>query len=110
MITRKQYMRRQATHREYYAQFVDHSVKHWVLAVIGIERLLKCTDPRLNDISLQTWDRYHGLFCMSKAGRDCAKANEGGGVSLSDAVCVAKEAARQLIEQRTGETKWTQNG
>lgn len=103
MITREQYMNKEATHREYYGQFVDQSVKDWVLGRIGIERILASTDPHLNDIHIEAWDRYFGTFQMTEPGRKCAKANGSGGVSLSNAVCVAKETARQLIEQHTGE-------
>ena len=96
MKTRKQYMNKEISFHDYYSQFVTPFVLTWVRQRIGIDRLLASTDPHLNDIPLRAWDRFHGSFLSSKSGRLCADAN-GGGVSLSDAVCTAKTAAQQLI-------------
>lgn len=97
IITRKDYMAGKATHRQYYGQFVNPAVTSWVRRKIGIDRLLKSTDQHLNDIPLSLWDSYYGAMLLDGTARKVAAAN-GGGVSLSDAVCVAKEAAHQLIE------------
>ena len=97
LIPRKYYTSGKASHREYYGQFVTESSISWVSSVIGIDRLLKSTDPHLNDISLQTWDRFYFMLNGS-IGRKLCAANNSTGYSLSDAVCIAKESARQLME------------
>jgi hypothetical protein len=74
-------------HREYYAQFVDEWTKAHVLRGIGIDALLASTDPYLNDIPLDEWD---ALFVADRWASP---------LSLGWVVCVAKEAARQLIEE-----------
>jgi hypothetical protein len=106
MYTRKQYMEdnskakgkdeREFLHREYYGQFVDEYVIDVVAAQIGRDTLLNRTsdDPHLNDISLHKWDK---VWLGDAALRKICGANEGGGYSLSDVVCTAKEAARQFI-------------
>jgi len=38
---------------------------------------------------------------MAFVGRKLGEANGGGGVSLSDTVCTAKEAAKQIREEET---------
>jgi len=57
MITRSQYLNGEATQREYYAQFVNDSVKNLVLLCVGAERIKNSTCPHLNDIPLVVWDR-----------------------------------------------------
>lgn len=104
MITRKEYMasttgksdeERTALHRAYYAQFVTDAVKRLVVLHIGAERIANSTDPHFNDIPLAHWDALNGLMHMH-----CAQvaAKVEGGWSLATAVCVAKEAAKQIKE------------
>ena len=95
MFTRKQYMGKECTHREYYGQFVTPHIVDSVADQIGRDILRYSTDEHLNDIALSRWDN---VFLTQDALRMVTKANESGGYSLSDTVCIAKEAARQFIE------------
>lgn len=80
-------------HRRYFGQFVTNGTKQWVLSAIGLNRLKASTDPHLNDIPLALWDRLTprlpGSAGFSKAGDY---------YTLANGVCLAKEAARQIIE------------
>ena len=100
MITRKQYMRKEATHREYYGQFVTDSVKQYVSSAIGKDRIAKSTDPHLSDIPLHNWDMLHAIkdMCIHKVSEAAEHADGTLYWSLSDQVCIAKEAARQIKE------------
>ena len=98
MITRKQYMNNECTYREYYGQFVNSSVKNIVANHIGVERIKKSTDDSFNDIPLNQWDALNSSI-LNIAGRAIANANGTGGISLSDSVCTAKEAAKQIKEE-----------
>jgi hypothetical protein len=92
MITRKQYMNKEATHAEYYAQFGQHLtglVSRW----IGRDRILASTDEHFNDIPLKEWDAMAESVRLT-VGRSLAEANGTGGISLSDCVCSLKSAAR----------------
>ena len=97
MITRKDYMTKKATHREYYGQLVTPEIIRTVASFIGGDKLLASTDEHLNDISLAHWDAMHQFLppyymsAMIETDPNCGR-------SLSNTVCVAKEAARQWIE------------
>ena len=94
MFTRKQYMDKEVTHRQYYGQFVTDATKQRVLRCIGETRLMASTDEHLNDIPLEKWDS------LGPAGsRDNWNATRGDWPSLAGAVCIHKEAAHQLIEE-----------
>ena len=93
MKTRKQYMNKECTHREYYAQFVTPKVKDAVLRSISKKSLLSSKDEHLNDINLSVWDRIGIPYETIKTLRE-----HGEGCSLATAVCINKEAARQIIE------------
>lgn len=106
MFTRAQYLDRQCTHREYWAQFVTEGMRRMVLQRFTIERLKRSTDPHLNDIPLMEWDAMKGVtFHML----DLTKWREihypeykdtrSIGWSMSDNTCLLKEAAKQLIEK-----------
>ena len=100
-FTRKDYMDNKCSHREYYGQFVDAAVRNTVSKYIGRDTILKCRDnENFSDISLVEWDRLE-LAIRYAVGSLIAKANGTGGISLSDCVCVAKEAARQIYERTT---------
>jgi hypothetical protein len=85
-----------AAHRRYFGQFVTDGTKYRVLSVIGLDRLKASTDPHLNDIPLALWDKLTpklpGSAGFSKAGDY---------YTLANSVCLAKEAARQIIEAQT---------
>ena len=95
MLTRKQYLDGECTHREYYGQFVTDRIKQTVARHIGLDKLKESTDEHFNDIPLQRWDCC--LIPGTVAGW-LRKAGDVGGESLADRVCVAKEAGRQLID------------
>ncbi len=99
MITRKQYITGKASHREYYGQFVTEGVLVSVKNRFG-KALLLSKDPFFNDIPLKAWDDLAELLRPVLGGR-IARANESGGVSLSDLVCTVKEAAQQIRDAET---------
>ena len=111
-FTRKDYLAKRCSHREYYGQFVNDGVKGVVLRSIGRKAILASTDENFNDIPLHRWDSLAGYYqrvCHSGkfelthsalfycCGRSICEAGSGG-VSANDLVCVAKEAARQIRE------------
>ena len=96
--TRKDYMMHRCTHSQFYGQFVNEHILN------GIERLRKeiedSQDENLNDIPLKIWDsmtwikEYIDRDKWRKAlGWDNPKTYPW---SMSDQVCIAKEAARML--------------
>ena len=97
MITRKEYMDGSVTHEEYYSQFVNHNIKDVVIRSIRLNRIKNSTDPHFNDIPLHEWDMLESST-RSICGKAISEANTGGGVSLSDCVCIAKQAARMIKE------------
>ena len=101
MYTRAEYMKDsqtdgQAAHRRYFGQFVTDGTKARVLQSIGIDRLMSSTDPHLNDIPLPLWDRLTPTLPGS-----AGFAKAGDYYTLANGVCLAKEAARQIIEAQT---------
>lgn len=102
LYTRKQYMndstgpdaRSMEAHRKYYAQFVDERVINQVVRHIGAEAIKASTDPHMNDIPLNKWDRLHGYLTPAIPLKSVGEA-----YCLSTTVCIAKEAARQYKER-----------
>lgn len=100
-MTRKEYMESARTdsmsaHRKYYGQYVTESLKIGVRHRIGIKRLRASRDEHMNDIPLIKWDElapYIEATCRwrLRENGDC--------FSLAGAVCIAKEAARQILEE-----------
>jgi len=103
MFTRSEYMHSDLSdrsvarglHRRYYAQFVNDRTITYVIQSIGGNRLLASTDEHLNDIPLKEWDR------LSTTGMPLAAkfTDAGDYATLAGLVCVAKEAARQWLEE-----------
>lgn len=98
-------------HREYYGQFVTSAVIGLVQRRFGA-RLLESTDPHFNDIPLSQWDALEPsikYLCLSHMGdvNGYLWKDPYGRRSIlwsrSDAVCIAKEAARQIVERTTQE-------
>ena len=100
MHTRKDYMSKKCTFREFYGQFVDPSLRLSVGSIIGIDKIMNSTDESFNDIPLEKWDNLAPLV-RSHCGHSIAKANGTSGISLSDCVCTAKEAAKQIKEYQS---------
>lgn len=104
-FTRQDYMAKRCTHEQFYGQFVTPGVHRLVRSFIGEASILRSTDPDFNDIPLQLWDRMHPLITdivKSERGSVARHADPIPGQprsfswSLSNSVCVAKEAARQI--------------
>jgi len=95
LITRKEYLdrsREPGVFRAYYAQFVGDFERAEVSRVIGLERIAKSDDEHLNDIPLYLWDRCCVSFTMASKMREAGDYRTKAGT-----VCIAKEAARQLL-------------
>jgi hypothetical protein len=110
-FSREQYLRQECDHDTFYAQFVTDGVVYVVLSAIGKERIIKSTNPHFNDIPLAEWDRLKDRVRESMNGK-MFKAmvcpNYGKGkilFSLSDAVCIAKRAAKRVRDANQGEVK-----
>ena len=107
MFTRAQYMNKECTHREYYAQFVNKSMRDMVLRIITLTKLQQSREPFFNDVTrLQDWDcMKNATFHMlnMKQWRELNYPEYAGlnsvGWSLSDNICILKEAARQLVDE-----------
>jgi hypothetical protein len=93
-FTRKEYMSKVCTHEQYYAQFVTENMKNDVIRAIGKDALMNSTDEHLNDIPLKKWDR----LAVPASWYVADKMRELGDYpTLGGLVCIAKEAARQVI-------------
>lgn len=86
-------------HREFYAQFCSPALIHAVCSFIGRPAIAASRDEHLNDIPLRRWDCLRPIV-MGYCGSSLSRANGSGGVSLSDCVCVAKQAARMWKESQ----------
>jgi hypothetical protein len=92
------------SHDEYYGQFVTNSGKKYVQKVIGLKRLLKSTDPHMNDIPLADWDRLSmHLGCLNtKLFKEAEECSCKPGVycwSPASNVCIAKATARAILKE-----------
>jgi len=96
-MTRKQYLDGDCTHREYYAQYVNKKVLSHVKKDIGEDRILTSIDPNFADINLKAWDSVF-FFGLPKYIRNELR-NNGDFPTIAGAVCIAKEAARQIQEE-----------
>jgi hypothetical protein len=100
IYTRQQYMadsykEGMVAHRRYFGQFVTPRTIRRVVQAIGADRIMASTDEHMNDIPLHLWDRLvpglPGSHRLKEAGDF---------YSLAGGVCLAKEAARQWLEQK----------
>lgn len=123
MITRKQYLHGHPStsyqmHRDYYAQFVTDATIAAIAMTFGVDRLTKtlAKDRHVNTIPLVQWDHasWHlttpspeseirrgssrAFVSHLAMDRDAVKAS-GDIVTRAFLVCVAKEAAKQVIER-----------
>ena len=92
MFTRQQYLLKECTYDQYYAQFVRPDIIQTVLRFIGEARIKKSTCPHFNDIPLSVWDDvalYHVAVGnhLRKCGDVC---------TLAGKVCILKAAANQI--------------
>lgn len=97
IFTRSDYLNahedRAAAHRRYYGQFVNSRTIKFVVSRIGADRLLASTDEHLNDIPLACWDMMARTLPLARPLEDA-----GDYLTLGNAVCIAKEAARQWLD------------
>lgn len=112
IITRKQYMENTAwySHREYYSQFVTEQTKKHISSYFTENELAEALkeDKHLNSIKLSSWDHIVARKTIKGPGnqsfaarlpidrKTMADASEP--VTLSTLVCIAKEAARMIVE------------
>lgn len=99
MITRQQYLNKECTHNEYYAQFVTPSILRIVESEFGIACLKQAfeKDPHFNTIPLAKWDSL-SLY-LNKAQINSLMKDCGDFVSQAGLVCILKNAARQLVKE-----------
>jgi len=86
-----------AAHRRFFAQGVTDGLTRLVAQIIGAEAIKASTDRHMNDIPLIRWDRL-APSVRSAALSLNKRTGAGSQVSLSDCVCLAKEAAKQWKE------------
>lgn len=91
MFTRKQYLDKECTHDQYYAQFVTPEVIHLVLVCIGEARIMGSKCPHFNDIPLWEWDRIAPRLSVGERLREC-----GDYPTMAGKVCILKAAANQI--------------
>lgn len=96
MITRQQYLNKEATHQEYYAQFVTPGIKQRVRHAFSIESLIDGKDDHFNNIPLEQWVSLLPVvpFEINSKIKQCNDFATKAGV-----VCILKEAARQIVEE-----------
>ena len=105
MFTRNQYMKKECTHSEYYAQFVTKGMKKMVESRFTLERLKRSKDGHFNDVTqLREWDVLNDLTrsMLDKAlwkSLECPYTENGYLWSMNNNICILKEAARQLVEE-----------
>lgn len=97
MKTRQQYLNKEVTHREYYSQFVTESVKNRLKKTLKISSLESGKDKHFNNIPLFFWDHFMPVVPseISKKLQEC-----GDYCTLSGVVCILKEAAMQIVEEK----------
>lgn len=112
IINRKQYMENTSwySHREYYSQFVTEQTKNHISSYFTKDELAEALkeDKHLNSIKLSSWDHIVARRTIKGPGdRSFAArlpidrktmADAGEPVTLSTLVCIAKEAARMIVE------------
>ncbi len=100
MITRKQYMNKEASHHDYYIQFATDETRRLVVRHIGEDRIKKSICEHFNDIPLAYWDTLNEALKLTIRQRQkgAAEGFKPGtfGWSLSDAVCIAKAVANEV--------------
>lgn len=105
MFTRQQYLNKECTHQQYYAQFVTEYIKTQILTVFTPAELKASTDPYMNDLPRARWDLIvNSTTPTSKLKEACKPHN----VSQSDINSVVKEAARQLQQELNNQPKKVQ--
>jgi hypothetical protein len=94
MIARQQYIQGEAAHREYYGQFVCEGIKQMVLRQFSLNELRQSPDLR------QPLDRWDRVILITPFWLDTKLHACGDYPTAAGLVCIAKEAARQILEQQ----------
>lgn len=94
--TRQQYLNKEATHREYYSQFITAGVKNRVKKAFKLKELIQGKDQHFNNIPLFLWDKLMPIvpFEINSKLKECGDFATKAGI-----VCILKEAAMQIVEQ-----------
>lgn len=95
--TREQYIAGECSHETYYAQFVTSAVIETVKHNIGEDKIAASIDKHFNDIPLHKWDMLRTAIFHTMNSKKFGKLQPYG-FALSDAVCIAKQAARMIKE------------
>ncbi len=98
-FTRKEYLNRNCTHREYYSQFVTDGIKQIVKMDLG-DKIIKSEDEHFNDIPLKLWDNL-GSLLVSQPFIHRRMKERGDYLTKAGLVCILKESARQILEENT---------
>jgi hypothetical protein len=96
LYTRQDYMNKICTHGQYYGQFSEYCpyIIEFVVNNIGKKAIMASECPHFNDIPLKKWDALH-FGIRNLVGNIVQQCNgKNAGYSLSDSVCIAKQAAR----------------
>lgn len=93
--TRRDYLNRKCTHRQYYSQFVNTNTKNQLLRYIPKKEIVASKDPHFNDIKIRRWDAIPAI-----AGTNDKMKKKGDYLTLAGKVCVYKEAAKQIKERK----------
>jgi hypothetical protein len=102
IITRKYYLDHSSEpgmHRRYYAQFVNDAVKDMVITDMGgKEKLIAAykKDEHFNSLPLYRWD---SMAVALRSLYNSVGKQLGDYYSNAGAVCILKEAARQIVEE-----------
>lgn len=98
MITRKEYLNGEATHDEYYLQFVTADIIDLVQERIGLDLITASTDPAFNDIPLERWERLYYPLMKDHIINLLTIAGDLNAKSYSNCACIAKRAASLIRE------------
>lgn len=99
MFTRKQYMANEVSFSDYYGQFTSPNQRKAIAETIGIERLKASNCAHYNDIPLKLWDAFFFRFDGDGTFYKVQQSGDVNAKSLSNAVCIAKEAARLYMKE-----------
>lgn len=99
MFTRSQYMSRECTHREYFGQFVTDGTKKKIVNAFGMRKLIASYKDDSSFGTKQTpLSRWNFVCVLTSDQCELLWDLSGHPASLSDAVCIYKEAARQIMQ------------
>lgn len=92
MFTRSDYLENKCSHSEYYGQFVTQLIKDSLVVRFTEEGLIEAykQDEHFNNIPLNKWGYYSNHKKFKEFGDF---------YSLAGAVCIEKEAARQIVTE-----------